>query len=246
MKSRQASAACDVDLGAGARLARAVDRLARAQQRLRRDAGPVRALAADQLPLHDGHPQPARGQRRRAVLARRPAAEDDHVDSRSRRQLRPGLLRDHVRGVPVGPVRVGLRRSASRARRARPPRAAARPPGPPTEAYDVSAASTRPGSRVVISCSSQVLPSGSAERGERAVAGRSGARPLTRPLVAGLELGARGPGMEHLADVGADVRPAGRARPRCRRRPGTGPGPSPARPRSSSCRTGPSSPSPAA
>ncbi len=28
--------------------------------------------------------------------------------NRLRRELRPGLLRDHVLGVPVGPVRVGL------------------------------------------------------------------------------------------------------------------------------------------
>ena len=69
----------DVDLGARRRLARAVHRLARAQQRLGRDARPVRAFAADQLPLDDGHPQPARGDRGGAVLAGRPAAQDDHV-----------------------------------------------------------------------------------------------------------------------------------------------------------------------
>ena len=69
----------NVDLRARARLARALHRLARAQQRLRRNARPVGALAADQLSLDDGDPQPARGQRRRAVLAGRPAAENDHV-----------------------------------------------------------------------------------------------------------------------------------------------------------------------
>ena len=79
MKSRQASAACNVDLRARAGLARALHRLARAQQRLRRNASPVGALAADQLPLDDGDAQPARGQRRGAVLAGRPAAQDDHV-----------------------------------------------------------------------------------------------------------------------------------------------------------------------
>jgi len=34
-------------------------------------------------------------------------------------------------------------------------------PRSPTELYDVAPGSTRPGSRVVISCSSQTLPSGS-------------------------------------------------------------------------------------
>src|SRR6185503_18945379 len=41
---------------------------------------PVRALAADQLPLHDGHPQPVRGDRGGAVLAGRPTTQDDHVE----------------------------------------------------------------------------------------------------------------------------------------------------------------------
>ena len=58
--------------------------------------------------------------------------------------------------------------------------------------------------------------------------------------------GARAPGVEHLADLGAAARRARRARPRCRRRSGTGSAPSRARPRSCSCRTGSSIPSPAA
>ena len=78
----------------------------------------------------------------------------------SRRQLRPGVLRHHVRGVPVGPVRValpgallvfavgGLCTPKPLARSA-------------VEANAVSAALIRPGSRVVTSCSSQPLPSGS-------------------------------------------------------------------------------------
>src|SRR5262249_28774871 len=45
----------------------------------RRYAGPVGALAADQLALDDGDAQAARRQRGRAVLAGRPAAENDHV-----------------------------------------------------------------------------------------------------------------------------------------------------------------------
>ena len=79
MTSRQASAACDVDLRAGGGLARAVHCLARAEQRLRRNAGPVGAFAADELALDDGDVEPSRSDRRGAVLTRRPAAEHDHV-----------------------------------------------------------------------------------------------------------------------------------------------------------------------
>src|SRR5256885_2369531 len=59
--------------------ARAAQRLAGPQQRLGRDAGEVRAFAAQQLALDDRHAQPAVGQRGRAVLAGRTAAEDDDV-----------------------------------------------------------------------------------------------------------------------------------------------------------------------
>ena len=69
----------DVDLRGRRRLARAVHRLARPQQRLRRDARPVGALAADQLALDDRDAQPALGQRAGAVLAGRAAAQHDHV-----------------------------------------------------------------------------------------------------------------------------------------------------------------------
>ena len=69
----------DIDLGARPRLARAVHRLARAQQRLGGDACPVGALAADQLPLDHGDAKPAGGDRRRAVLPRGTASENDHV-----------------------------------------------------------------------------------------------------------------------------------------------------------------------
>ena len=61
------------------RLARRLERLARAQQRLRRDAGPVVALAADQLALDDRHAQAAVGQVPRAVLARRARSDHDRV-----------------------------------------------------------------------------------------------------------------------------------------------------------------------
>ena len=69
----------DVDLRGGRRLARALHRLAGAQQRLGRDARPVGALAADQLALDEGDPQAAVGQLAGAVLARRAAAQDDDV-----------------------------------------------------------------------------------------------------------------------------------------------------------------------
>ena len=58
----------DVDLRGRRRVARAVHRLARPQQRLGRDARPVGALAADQLALDDGDAQPALGERAGAVL----------------------------------------------------------------------------------------------------------------------------------------------------------------------------------
>jgi hypothetical protein len=53
--------------------------LARAQQCLGRDAGPVGALAADELALDEGDVQTCGGQRGRAVLAGRAAADDDDV-----------------------------------------------------------------------------------------------------------------------------------------------------------------------
>ncbi len=78
-----------------------------------------RAARARPAPPRSARPAPRR--RRRSRRSR----------SRSRRQLRPGLLRHHVRGVPVGPVLVGVADAllvlAVRDRR----RAASRPPGPP-------------------------------------------------------------------------------------------------------------------
>ena len=69
----------DVDLGARRRLASAVHRLTRTQQRLGGNARPVRALASDQLALDDRDPQAALGQLTGAVLSGRAAAEDDDV-----------------------------------------------------------------------------------------------------------------------------------------------------------------------
>src|SRR5258708_7336901 len=78
--------------------ARAPPRLTRAQQRLRRNTSPVGAHAAHQLSLNDGDAQPARRQRRGAMLAGRPGAENDHVivTARAHRYLR------RLRGVLVG------------------------------------------------------------------------------------------------------------------------------------------------
>ena len=102
----------DVDLCAGAGLARTVHRLARAQQRLGRNARPVGALTADQLPFDDGDVQSAGGQRRSAVLTGGAAAEHDHVIVRigvARVDMAaPVLVRrfrpdDARRTVPVAP-----------------------------------------------------------------------------------------------------------------------------------------------
>ncbi len=69
----------DIDLGTRCRLTRRMDRLTRSQQRLRRDTGPVRALAANELALHDPHTQAGLRERAGTMLARRAAAEHDHV-----------------------------------------------------------------------------------------------------------------------------------------------------------------------
>ena len=80
----------DVDLGTRSRVARRVHRLAGAQQRLRRDARPVGALATHQLSLHDGDAQSAGRQGRCAVLPWSTTAENDHVVviGRAHRHLR--------------------------------------------------------------------------------------------------------------------------------------------------------------
>ena len=59
-----------VHLGVARGLAHPVDRLTGPQQRLGGDAGPVRALAADEVPLDHRHPQAAVGQGPGTVLAR--------------------------------------------------------------------------------------------------------------------------------------------------------------------------------
>ena len=97
----------DVDLGSCLRVARAVDRLARPQQRLGRDARVVGALAADELALDDRDAQAALRQRPGAVLPGGAAADHDHVvvvaHGPSPGRLEGGL---HGRGLRV---RVGQR-----------------------------------------------------------------------------------------------------------------------------------------
>jgi hypothetical protein len=88
--------------------------------------------------------------------------------------------------------------SAPRAFRVQPRRAAACDKSP-TEAYFVSPV-TRPGSRVVTSCSRQPLPSRVIESRERAVTAIIGLRPAdTTTCPSGWNCPRR-PGMEHLAD----------------------------------------------
>ena len=69
----------DVDRRRRGGVVRGVRRLAGPQERLRRDAGPVRALAADQLALDERHAKTAFGERPGAVLTGRAAADHDHV-----------------------------------------------------------------------------------------------------------------------------------------------------------------------
>src|SRR5262249_28282807 len=78
------------------RVARGPQRLARPQQRLGGDAAVVRALAAEQLALDDRDAQPALGKARRAVLARRAAAQDDDVEDRAHRRASRALSISHA------------------------------------------------------------------------------------------------------------------------------------------------------
>ena len=204
MKSRHASAAVDVDLGRRCRVAGALHGLTRPQQRLGRNARPVRALASDQLALDHGDVQPAR--RRAPPRSARPAPRrrrrSRRSRSRSRRQLRPGLLRHHVRGVPVGPVLIGVADAllmlAVRDRRA------------PHRARQVAHRRVRrlgrvdpagqPGGDLLQQPGVAV---GVAERRERAVAGVA-VGPAADPV--GFRrpgTGRRAPGVEHLARLGA-------------------------------------------
>ncbi len=68
-----------VDLRGGRRLVRVMYCLAGAQQRLGRDARPVRAVTPGQFPLDHGHPQAAVRQFTGAVLPGGAGAHNDHV-----------------------------------------------------------------------------------------------------------------------------------------------------------------------
>ena len=120
-------------LAGARRVARRLERLAGPKQRLRGDAGPVVALAADELALDDRHPQAAVREMAGAVLPGRPGADDDDVEvvahaapkSSSRRRT----IRRASRASP-GRGRAPRRRSSRRlARRARwsPPTRPCRP-----------------------------------------------------------------------------------------------------------------------
>jgi hypothetical protein len=62
------------------RLTRRLECLARPQQCLRRDTGPVVALAPDQLALDDRHPEAGIRETPSAMLTRRTGADDDDVE----------------------------------------------------------------------------------------------------------------------------------------------------------------------
>ena len=244
MKSRQASAAATSTSARRRRLAGAVHGLARAQQRLRRDARPVGAFAADQLALDDGDAQPARGQRGGAVLAGRPAAEDDHVVVAHVGSSVAGLLaRPCTRRTSRASSRPP-RRCASRARRGRPRPAAAPRPGPRPRRTSSSAGSIRPGQPGGDLLQQPAVAVRVAERGERAVAGAIGRGPADPTARAsGSELRARRPRVEHLADLGtaggqlvAGGLDVGDDQVQALRRAGRGRG-------DARCRTGPSTPS---
>jgi hypothetical protein len=70
----------DVDFGLRGCLARTVNGLAGTQQRLRRNARPIRALAANKLALNQRHAQAAFRKRTDTVFARRTAPNHDHVE----------------------------------------------------------------------------------------------------------------------------------------------------------------------
>jgi hypothetical protein len=126
-------------------------------------AGTGLALTADSAATH-------RGLVTLATLppGRRTRGGPGQARNRSRRQVRPDLLRRQVGGVPGGPVLVLARTM----KKMRPPRALLvldvgglrtpeRAGRSAVDANAVSAASIRPGSRVVTSWTSHVLPSGS-------------------------------------------------------------------------------------
>ena len=110
--------------------------------------------------LDDGDPQSSLGKRAGAMFAGRARAEDDDVvvaqDGARRRAAPRACTRRTTRAIARQPCPV-----SSRARRVRPRRVRARCRSSSAELKVAVVASMRPGSRLVISCSCQRLPSGS-------------------------------------------------------------------------------------
>ena len=67
-------------LAGARRLARRLQRLARPQQRLRRDTGPIVTLTPDQPALHNRHPKARVSETPRTMLARRTGTDNDDVE----------------------------------------------------------------------------------------------------------------------------------------------------------------------
>ena len=109
----------DIDVRVRLGVACCVDRLARPQQRLRRDARPVGAFAPDEITFDDRDLRPSGGERAGAVLPRRSRAQHDDVEVRAHRG---------AHGRP--PIVTSTAITASRIRRATEPVEATGPPGP--------------------------------------------------------------------------------------------------------------------
>ena len=92
-------------------LACAIYRLARAEQRLGRNARPIGALTADQVALDERDAQPALGQCRGAVLSGRATTKDDDVVVTAHGAVAHLGLRGSVMGINR---QVPLRRSKTR------------------------------------------------------------------------------------------------------------------------------------
>src|SRR5262245_3594046 len=151
----------DVDPRSRCSVVRAVHGFPGAQQRLGRDARPVGALATDQFPLDECDAQTTFGEHAGAVLARRTAADNDHIVGVAHDGSGlPACSRIMYSAYQLGqsasrfPIRFSCSPWAASARRSAPASSV-------NEVNVVTSASTRPGNRAVTSCNSQPLPSGS-------------------------------------------------------------------------------------
>ncbi len=193
----------DVDLRARRRLVRLVHGFTRAKQRLGRDARPVRALATHELAFDHGDAQTALRQRAGAVLAGRPRAKHDDVvvghDGSSSPACSATMYAAYQSGQFASRCTgallvfaVGGLRTPKRARQVRRGRecglSGVDPAGQPRRDL----------------LQQPVVAVRIAERGEGGVGGvigRGAAEASARAV--GLELRARRPGVEHLADLDA-------------------------------------------